>query len=267
MRRAGQRWCRPAGRASPWSRRPARESAAPTCKAHFLASSISLYSWGVRAGLRAAKGRFDARLGGAFEVPLGPALSGPAEPGGNTEVSAARRERGLLGEAFHDAASPGARARLGEDRQQQWERLHARRCTRARASPFRKISLAPCSGSCFPVKRALYYWLEADSLLIASVWTTPASCQCFVASTPSDRAGLERRFAQYVLQFSDQSSQLRLDDVTDFSELLLPQRSARSCEKRGGCVALPIVCCTSFLFMRLCARPTPDRIDDDTVCP
>ena len=136
------------------------------------------------------------------------------------EVSAARRELGLLGEAFHDAASPGARARLREDRQQRWDRLHARRYSRA-SQPLPEDLVGTLQRLLLPGEAALYYyWLEADSLLIAAL-DHSRFVPVLRRLTPSDRAGLED-FAQYVLQFSDQSSQLRLDDVTDFSELLLP---------------------------------------------
>ena len=185
----------------------------------FLASSISLYSWGVRAAheLRSA----DLMLGWAELSKCRSALRYQDRPGReDPEVSAARRELGLLGEAFHDAASPDARARLGEDRRQRWDWLHARRYSRA-SQPLPEDLVRTLQRLLLPGETALYYyWLEADSLLIAAL-----DRSCFVPVlrrfTPSDRAGLED-FAQYVLQFSDHSSQLRLEDVTDFSELLLP---------------------------------------------
>jgi len=185
----------------------------------FLASSISLYSWGVRAAYEQGNGNLMLRwaeLSKCRSALRYQDQSGPEEP----EVSEARRELRALSEAFHDAVSPDARARLGEARQQLWDSLHARRYPRA--SPDHPEDLVGAlQRVLLPDEAALYYyWLETDHLLIAAL-DDSRFVSVVRRLAPSERSALED-FAQYVLQFSDQSSQLRLDDVTDFSELLLP---------------------------------------------
>jgi CHAT domain-containing protein len=185
----------------------------------FLASSISLYSWGVRAAYELQNA--DLMLGWAELSKCRSALryqnrSGPEAP----EVTEARHELSAISEAFHDAVSPDERARLGEERQQRWDWLHARRFPRA-GQPSPQDLVRALQLVLLPGDAALYYyWLETDHLLIAAL-DGSRFVPVIRRLEPSEREDLED-FAQYVLQFSDQSSQLRLDDVVDFSDLLLP---------------------------------------------
>jgi CHAT domain-containing protein len=194
----------------------------------FLASSISLYSWGVRAAYELQNG--DLMLGWAELSKCRSALRYQNRPASEEpDVKEARHKLSALNETFHDTVSPDERARLGEERQQLWDRLHARRYPRA-SQPFPQELVRALQRVLPPGEAALYYyWLEPDRLLIAALDGSRfvPVVRCLEAS---ERTELED-FAQFVLQFSDHSSQLRLDDVADFSGLLLPPEI---CELLGG---------------------------------
>ena len=239
----GRRWCGPAERAFRWSRKPAPESAVPTGRAR---------SWPLpsRSTAGACAPPTSCRMpilcsAGAELSKCRSALryqnrSGPEAP----EVTEARHELSAISEAFHDAVSPDERARLGEERQQRWDWLHARRFPRA-GQPSPQDLVRALQLVLLPGDAALYYyWLETDHLLIAALDGSRFVPVVRRLDPPSARTSR-------ISPSTFSSSRTRAHNCgwttwSIFRTCCSLQRFARFSRERGGCAVRPIACCMPF---------------------